>query len=111
MNDRLLGLLGIARRAGKLAMGHDMAIESLLHGKSHLVLVSSTSSARLLAEFQRAAATLAAPPPVLRIPYPMERLHQAVGYKAGVLSVEDAGFAEKMRALIDQLEKEIQSAD
>lgn len=102
MNDPFLGLLGIARRAGKLTMGHDMAIESIMKGKSTLVVVSSTSSERLAEEFRRAASAAPNTPPVETVPYTMDTLHQAVGYKAGVFSVNDAGFAAKLLLLLKE---------
>lgn len=102
MHNPFLGLLGIARRAGKLAMGHDMVLESVLKGRSCLVLVASDSSERLLEEFRRVTAPGGMQPEVRRVPYAMEDLHQAVGYKAGVFSINDAGFAAKFLSLLEQ---------
>lgn len=111
MSEPLLNLLGIARRAGKLAMGHDMAMESLKKGKSSLLLISSSSSKRLAEEFRRAAENLPATAQVRAVPYSIEALQHAVGYKAGVLSVNDAGFAAKMLQLLDEAESKQQLQD
>lgn len=100
MHDPLLGILGICRRAGKLSMGRDMAIDSVMKNASFLVLISTSSSDRLEAEFQRAAAACRTHPVVVRVPYSIDILHKAVGYKAGVFSVNDGGFAAKMLALL-----------
>lgn len=102
MHDPFLGLLGIARRAGKLSMGHDMAVDSVMKGKTELVLVSSTSSQRLVEEFYRAAKAAPNQPVVQVIPYSIDMLHKAVGYKAGVFSVNDTGFAAKMLLLLER---------
>ena len=48
MNDRLLSLLGIARRAGKLTMGFDPVAEDVAKHKAKLVLTASDLSERTL---------------------------------------------------------------
>lgn len=113
MKEPLLNLLGLARRAGKLAMGHDMAMESLKNGKSALVLISRTASTRLEKEFRRAAENLPVSAGVRIIPYSIDELHHAVGYKAGVFSVNDAGFAAKMLQLLAETrpEQQIQNSE
>ena len=40
----LLSLLGLARRAGKLSLGNDAAVESLRKGQARLVLLASGSA-------------------------------------------------------------------
>ena len=40
----LLSLLGLARRAGKLSLGNDAAVESLRKGQARLVLLASDLS-------------------------------------------------------------------
>lgn len=43
-SDRLLSLLGLARRAGRLTMGNDAVIDSLEEGVSALVLFADDLS-------------------------------------------------------------------
>ena len=44
MNDRLLSLLGLCRRAGKIVIGADPVIDSVLNGKSYVVLMAKDFS-------------------------------------------------------------------
>ena len=76
MDDKALGLLGIARRAGRLSLGHD-------------------ASDRLEREFFRMTQGEKSIP-LRRVRYTMEQFHRAIGAKAGVLTVDDDGFAEKL---------------
>ncbi|HAQ29218.1 MAG TPA: 50S ribosomal protein L7ae, partial [Ruminococcaceae bacterium] len=41
MNDRTLGLLGIARRASALSLGHDAALSSVKEGKASVCILAS----------------------------------------------------------------------
>ena len=47
-NAKWLSMLGLARRAGKLAMGHDLALQSVRDGKAQLVLTARNASPRLV---------------------------------------------------------------
>lgn len=105
MTDEFLQLLGLARRAGRLSMGHDMAMESIMKGQSFLVIIASSSSERLKNEFIRAAQAKGGKPPVLPVPYTIDVIHKAVGYKAGVLSVNDAGFAARFIQMLSVKEE------
>ena len=87
MDDKALGLLGIARRAGRLSLGHDAAKGAVLAGRARLCLISADASDRLEREFFRMTQ---------RVRYTMEQFHRAIGAKAGVLTVDDDGFAEKL---------------
>ncbi|MCI6400601.1 MAG: ribosomal L7Ae/L30e/S12e/Gadd45 family protein [Oscillospiraceae bacterium] len=95
MDDRALGLLGIARRAGRLSLGHDAAKGAVLAGKARLCLISADASERLEREFTRMTQgkkTI----PLRRVRYTMEEFHRAIGARTGVLTVDDGGFAEKL---------------
>ena len=98
-NAKWLSMLGLARRAGKLAMGHDLALQSVRDGKAQLVLTARNASPRLVREFETAGQKRAKAPR-------MRALHFALGYRAGVLTVEDAGFAARIEELLQQEEKE-----
>lgn len=100
MNDKLLGLLGIARRSGQITMGHDMAMCSVMQGNAKLVLICNNSSQRLVGEFERATQVTNKGTKVLILPYSIDVMHKAVGYKAGVFSINDQGFATKMEQLL-----------
>ena len=71
MNDRVLSFLGICRRAKKLVIGAEVTEESVRCGKSRCAERSK------------------------------EELSHALGRLCAVLSVEDEGFAERLREMID----------
>ena len=53
MNDRILSLLGLCRRAGKLVIGADPSVESITKGKSQIIIYAkdfSKSSAKPVLE-------------------------------------------------------------
>lgn len=94
-----LSLLGLCRRAGRLALGHDPVLESLRRGKAKLVLLAEDFSARSAKALLQAAE--AAKVPVLRPGVSLAALSAAVGRRAGALACEDAGFAGKLQELCD----------
>lgn len=95
MDDKALGLLGIARRAGRLSLGHDAAKSAVLAGRARLCLISADASDRLEREFSRMTQGEKSIP-LRRVRYTMEQLHHAIGARTGVLTVDDDGFAEKL---------------
>ena len=54
-NEKILSLLGLARRAGRVSLGHDAAIGSVVKNKAKLCVLSSDASERLKNEFLHAA--------------------------------------------------------
>lgn len=99
MNDRLLSLLGLCRRAKKLVIGAEITVESVKNGRSKLVLYavdfSKNSLKRVLEETQKHGVE------VLEINRSKDQLSHALGRLCGVLSVEDKGFAVRLRGMIN----------
>lgn len=97
MNEKLLQFLGIARRAGKLSLGNDAAVEAMRKGQTALLLLASDLSPRtaggirLAAEEEDVAAVTSGAT--------MDEISMALGKRTGVIAVNDAGFAKKMLAL------------
>lgn len=91
MNNNSYNLLGLCRRAGKLSMGHDLCKGSIRSGKACLCIISSESSQRVTDEFT----TLCRESGVrlFIIPLKIDEIHHLIGYKAGVMTVDDSGFA------------------
>lgn len=99
MNDRILSLLGLCRRAGKLVIGADPTIDSINKGKSKIVILADDFSPK------SAKAVLAAAHmsnvKIFNIKRSKDEISLALGKLCGVLSVEDKGFAEKLSQLIE----------
>lgn len=91
MNDRVLSLLGLCRRAGKLVPGFDAAVLSVKAKQAKLLLAAADISEKtfknLTFEGDRAGV------PTLRLNTDLQKTGSACGVKAGVLAVTDEGFA------------------
>lgn len=97
MDEKLLSLLGLARRAGKVSLGFDAAADSIRSGKCRLLLLASDLSERTKRSAMRISENSQVRTIVLDIP--MEVLGAAIGKLTGIVAVNDKGFAEKMKTL------------
>ncbi len=97
MNDKFLSLLGMARRSGKLSLGHDAAVSSIVKNKACLCVISSEGSERLKNEMCHACSFEGKNIPVLITDYKTAELSNAVGSKAAVMTVDDEGFAKALK--------------
>ncbi len=94
MNDKFLSLLGMARKCGKLSLGHDAVISSVVKNRAKLVVLSSEGSERLQKEIAHACQYENKNIPVLITSYLTADISKAIGSKAAVISVDDEGFAK-----------------
>ena len=98
MNERLLSLLGLARRAGKLSMGFDASAEAMRRGEAALLLLSDDLSERTNKSIRSVAEQYNIS--VVCCGCGMDAMGHAAGRKkTGIITVCDNGFAEKMKAL------------
>ena len=97
MNEKLLSLLGIARRAGRLSLGFDAAADSMRSGQCRLLLIAVDLSERSKRSISRTAQQTQTRTIVLNMP--MDTLGAAIGKLTGIVAVNDKGFAEKMITL------------
>lgn len=106
MNDRLTGLLGMARRAGHLTAGFDAAKDLLTAGRAQLVLLASDISQKTEKELRFAAG--AASPPVLFAGLTKEEIGHAIGANrpVGVIAIDDRGFAAAMQQAAGRFNEE-----
>ncbi|MGN0573241.1 MAG: L7Ae/L30e/S12e/Gadd45 family ribosomal protein [Acutalibacteraceae bacterium] len=106
-NPKLLSLLGMCRRAGRLSCGHDAAIGSVRSKSAKLCLLSSDSSQRLRKEIEREASFEGRDIPVKLMLSTMEEIGKATGLKSAVVSVNDEGFAKTMLGLLNNTPGEV----
>ncbi|MBE6741802.1 MAG: 50S ribosomal protein L7ae [Ruminococcaceae bacterium] len=99
-NKKYLSMLGMARRAGKLSMGHDMAMKAVKENKAKLVIFASDISLRLIEEFERACSLKNIK--CEKIEETINDIHMNLGYKAGVITVNDENFSKRINELINQ---------
>lgn len=101
-NDKTLSMLGLARRAGKLSMGHDMALQALLKNKAKLILFCSDVSPRLINELNTTVEKHKINTAVVKTSYTMDEIYFSVGYRAGVMTVNDENFSKRIIELLKQ---------
>ena len=99
-NPKLLSLLGMCRRAGKLSCGHDAAIGSIRSKSAKLCLLSSDASERLRKEIEREASFEGRDIPVKELYSDMNEIGRATGLKSAVLTVNDEGFAKSLIGIL-----------
>lgn len=99
MNDRILSLLGICRRAGRLIIGADPSVDSIQKHKAKLIIFASdfskSSSRPVLAAAHENNIT------TLTLNRNKDEVSLAVGRLCGVMAIEDEGFADKLKMLIE----------
>lgn len=103
--ERLMGALGMCRKAGKLTMGFDAAVESVMKGKSYLVLLTSDLSPRTEHRAREACEGLV---PCLSMPLSQTDLLGVAPKPTGVFSVLDENFAKLCEKHLDYKEEYIE---
>ena len=86
-----LSMLGIARKSGRLSVGFDAVVAAIKRGKSRLVVVASDISEKTEKELRYHAENKKTE--VIRISEDIFTVSNAIGTKAGVISVDDEGLA------------------
>lgn len=97
MKNQVLSLLGIARRAGRLSLGHDAVEEALKKREAKLIILARDVSERTATHTQKAAQQ--AEVPWIALTDGMEEIGIALGKKTGVIAVNDQGFAKRLTEL------------
>ena len=100
--EKLLNLLGLAKKAGRIALGHDAVLEAVKKKKAALILLAADASARLEQEMERECAFAHLAAEIVRTEVTMEDIGRALPRKAGVISVNDPSFAQAMKTIIEE---------
>ncbi len=97
--DRVLGLLGLARRAGKLALGSQAVRQAILRGSADMVVLATDASSRTSKDFY--AQAQAAGIPVIKLTE-MEAVGRAVGSSPlAVCAVCDQDFSRGIASILN----------
>ncbi len=96
MESKLLGLLGIARRAGHIAIGFDAVKAAIADGRAQLVLLAADRSAKTEKELRYTAQD--SPCSIRVLAADKEVLAHALGLQkpVAVAAIDDRGFAAAM---------------
>lgn len=98
MQNKFLSLLGMARKANRVSLGYDKALEAVHSGKSYAVFLASDLSEKTKRGLVFAAENTDIA--IISTEFSIFEITNAVGTKTGVVSVNDAGFAKKLKTLI-----------
>lgn len=101
---KFYSLLGLCKRAGKLAGGEASAEDAVRSKKAYLIVVAADASANTKKKFRNSAAFYQVP--IIETGTKAE-LGRAVGEEVrAVLVVTEAGFAKKLNALAEEEHRE-----
>lgn len=96
-NDPVLSRMGFARKAGKLSMGFAASKEALSAKRSSLIVVAFDVSPKTEKEIRFFAKSV----PTVKSEKTIEEISAAIGFRAGIVSVNDQGFAD---AILKQIQ-------
>ncbi len=102
--NQIYSLLGLCKKAGKIAAGETAAVEAIRRKKAYLVLVAEDASENTKKKFQNSAVYYSVP---FVIYGEKMDLGRAVGEELrAVLVVTEEGFAKKLAVLTAQTKTE-----
>ena len=85
-----LSLLGLAKKAGRLAVGNDAVLEALHTNRARVVLFAEDAGENTVRRFQNKCGDV----PITMLSYSKETLGAAVGFKScAVAAIGEEGFA------------------
>lgn len=107
MNNKLAGLLGIARRSGHILLGFDAVRAALLAGRAQLVLLASDCSPKTEKELRFAGQETHCP--ILSVDGTKDEIAAALGMQKPVAAVatDDSGFAAAMQKHSTQTKEDV----
>ena len=107
MDNKLAGLLGIARRSGHILLGFDAVRAALLAGRAQLVLLASDCSPKTEKELRFAGQEKNCP--IVKMDGSKEELSAALGLQKPVAAVatDDRGFAAAMQKHSTQTKEDV----
>lgn len=98
MQNKFLSLLGMARKANRVSLGYDKALESVHTFKAHVVFVANDISEKTKRGLVFAAEESGIE--IITTDYSIFDFTNAVGTKTGIVSINDSGFAKKLVSLL-----------
>lgn len=97
-NNKVLSLLGLAKRANKVVTGQDIVLKNVRNNKVNLVFVASDSGKNTLKKFTDKCNFYQID---IDTTFSKQDLSDAIGSKRSIIGIADYGFAKKMKQLLD----------
>lgn len=98
MNDKVLSLLGLCKKSGNISLGFDACLESVKHKNSSLILLTNDLSERTL---NRIYDQINNKVDIIILNLSMEDIKKILGKSSGIISINNNGFAEKVKQLLN----------
>lgn len=97
INNKILGLIGLAARARKIAFGADSVELELKKKKVYLIIVAEDSSERTKSKFQKLSEEYNVP---IIITETIDTLSKAIGKSnKAIVGIEDINFAKEIQKI------------
>lgn len=96
-HQKLLNLLGLAQRAGKIISGEEQVVKAIQHQEVQLVFLATDAASNLTKKILDKSQSYQVEVAHL---FSTQELSIAVGRARKVLAISDAGFTKKMRSLM-----------
>lgn len=96
-HQKLLNLLGLAQRAGKVISGEEQVVKAIQHQEVQLVFLATDAASNLTKKILDKSQSYQIEVAHL---FSTQELSIAVGRARKVLAISDAGFTKKMRSLM-----------
>lgn len=97
--DKVLSLLGLARRAGRVTLGFDAVCASVMKNESRLILAAADVSEGTMRKLRNHLSQTESN--IIEIPYTQEQINAAIGKPVRLISINDSGFAKRLTELLD----------
>lgn len=98
-HQKVLNLLGLAMRAGKLVSGEETSLQALRAGELNLVIIANDLSQNTTKKMNDKCHSYETP---LLSFCSQAELGHAIGKKRGIIGVKDRGFSRKMSELMKE---------
>lgn len=102
LNPRVASLLGLARRAGKLAAGDESCMKAIRSGQAALVVIAEDASSATIKRYEDKCS-------YYKVEWFKAGSRHELGQSIGraeqvVIAVSDRGFADSLKAVLDKTE-------
>ena len=101
-SQKVINLLTICRKAGKLVTGFDVSLEAVINGSSKCLLIASNTSPKTVKEvkYQLKDKGLENSVVVLNMPLTIQDVANYINVSAGIIAICDTGFSTSFEKLL-----------
>ena len=104
MKDKLLSMLGLCKKAGRLVQGFDPVAQAAAQDGIFLIVLAEDLSPKSAKEIRHVA--LKQNIEVCAAPFSMDEVWHRTGRRAGILAISDQGLAEAVKRILSRVTEE-----